>query len=295
LEPTRDLIVVTGATGKQGGAVARHLLGAGLRVRAVTRKPEGEPARKLAAAGAQVVKADFDDPVSLERALDGAWGIFAVQNTWEAGVEREEQQGKRVADLARKQGIQHYVYTSVGSAHRKTGIPHFENKWRVEETVRALKFPSHVILRPVFFMENFLGPSFGLPEGKLMMGLAPTTRLQLIAVNDIGRFGLLAFTRHAELAGQEIDIAGDALTIPEVAKIVAEVLERPIEFVRQPMEQVRAFSAETATMLEWFDRVGYNVDIPALEQRFGLQMTRFREWAQAHRAALAQAASTAQR
>ena len=85
--------------------------------------------------------------------------MFGVQNTWEAGVEREEVQGKRLATLARDAGVQHYVYTSVGSAHERTGIPHFDNKWRIEETVRGLRFPSHVILRPVFFMENLLAPS----------------------------------------------------------------------------------------------------------------------------------------
>ena len=88
------------------------------------------------------------------------WGVFAVQNTWEAGVEKEEEQGKRLAKIARDKGVQHFVYSSVGSAHKKTGIPHFENKFRVEQTVKQLGFPSHVILRPVFFMENLPTPWF---------------------------------------------------------------------------------------------------------------------------------------
>ena len=88
--------------------------------------------------------------------------MFAVQNTWEAGVEKEEEQGKRLAKIARDKGVQHFVYSSVGSAHKKTGIPHFENKIRVEQTVKQLGFPSHVILRPVFFMENL--PSPVVPE-----------------------------------------------------------------------------------------------------------------------------------
>src|SRR3954447_1418220 len=120
MDPKRDLILVTGATGKQGGAVARRLLAGGHRVRAVTRKPEGEPARALAAKGAEVVQGDFEDAAAMSRALEGVWGMFAVQNTWEAGVVREEEQGKAVAALARKMGVQHYVYSSVGSAHRNT-------------------------------------------------------------------------------------------------------------------------------------------------------------------------------
>src|SRR5258706_9312089 len=85
-------------------------------------------------------------------------GVYGVQNAGEAGVEREEVQGKRLATLAREIGVEHYVYTSVGSANKKTGVPHFDSKGRIEETVRSLHFPSYVILRPVFFMENVLSP-----------------------------------------------------------------------------------------------------------------------------------------
>ena len=151
-------ILITGVTGKQGGAVTKALRDSGFRLRGLTRKPESEQATALARHGVDIVKGDLDDEDTLRQALAGAWGVFAVQNTWEAGVEREEVQGKRLAKLAREAGVEHYVYTSVGSAHRQTGIPHFDNKWRIEETVRGLQFPSHVILRPVFFMENLVAP-----------------------------------------------------------------------------------------------------------------------------------------
>jgi len=107
----------------------------------MTRAPEGGAARALIAQGAEIVQADLDDPTSLEQALSDGRGVFAMQNTWEAEVEREEEQGKRIADFAKRQGVQHYVYSSVSSAHRSTGIPHFDNKWRVEEVVRSLGFP----------------------------------------------------------------------------------------------------------------------------------------------------------
>src|SRR5438445_12164103 len=151
-------ILVTGATGHQGGAVARALLAGGPQVRARTRKPDGEAGRTLAGKGAEVVRGDLDDAASLEKALAGAWGVFAVQNTWEAGVEGEEEQGKRLAELARRAGVQHYVYTSVGSAHRRTGIPNLEKKWRIEQTVRMLAFLTYDILRHVLFMRLFLSP-----------------------------------------------------------------------------------------------------------------------------------------
>jgi len=274
-------ILVTGATGHQGGAVARELLARGHRVRAMTRKPQSEPAKALADLGAEVVAGDFDDEASVAKALSGAWGVFAVQNTWEAGVENEEVQGKRFAKAARKAGVEHFVYTSVSSAHRKTGIPHFENKWRIEETVRGLGFPTHVVLRPVFFMENLLSPWFkpGIDTGKLMIGIKPETPLQMIAVEDIGKFGLWAFENPQKLNGRGIDIAGDARTMPETARIISEAAGRRVEFVQAPIEEVRKASADYAEMLEWFDRVGYDADIAGNARESGIRPTTLPEWA----------------
>ncbi len=271
-------VVITGATGKQGGAVARSLAGQGFQIKAMTRKPQGDAVRALMQLGAEIVQGDLDDAESLRRVLKGAWGAFAVQNTWEAGVEREEEQGKRFALIAREEGVQHLVYSSVGSAHRHTGIPHFENKWRVEQTVRGLNFPSHVILRPVFFMENLVSPWF-LHGDKLITALEPDTMLQMIAVEDVGRFGAQAFLRAAQLNGREIDLAGDAATMPQVTEILSEALGRRIEFVRIPIEEVRRNSEDFAIMLEWFDRVGYEADVPALEKEFGFRPLKLREWA----------------
>ena len=98
MDKTRDIILVTGATGQQGGAVARQLLSGGCKVRAMTRNPQSEAAKALSNIGAEVVKGDLDDPASLDRNLTGVWGAFAVQNTWEAGVQHEEEQGKRFAE-----------------------------------------------------------------------------------------------------------------------------------------------------------------------------------------------------
>jgi uncharacterized protein YbjT (DUF2867 family) len=186
-------ILIAGVTGQQGGAVAQALRGTGFHLRGLTRKPESERAVALAHQGIEIVKGDLDDEATLRRALAGAWGVFGVQNAGEAGVEREEAQGKRLATVARNTGVEHYVYTSVGSANKRTGVPHFDNKWRIEETVRGLRFPSHVILRPVFFMENLTAP-FSLQGSTLAWVLGPDTKLQMIAVEDIGWFGARAFT-----------------------------------------------------------------------------------------------------
>src|SRR4029077_12106475 len=232
-------ILITGVTGNQGGAVARALQGAGFHLRGLTRKPDSEPAAALARSGihVDVVQGDLDDEATLRRALAGAWGVFGVQNAAEAGVEREEAQGKRLAARAREAGVEHYVYTSVGSAHKQTGVPHFDNKCRIEETVRGLHFPSHVILRPVFFMENLLAP-FSLQGSTLAWALGQGTKLQMIAVDDIGWFGARAFTDAAALNRREIDLAGDVRTMPEAAEILTEALGRPIAFAQTPIEQV---------------------------------------------------------
>ena len=281
METGRNLIAITGATGHQGGAIARELLAKGHKVRAITRHPDSPNAKELQKLGAEVVAGDLDDQASLERAVDKAWGLFAVQNTWEAGVEREEEQGKRLADVARRKGIQHLVYSSVGSAHRKTGIPHFENKWRVEDKVRSLGFPSYVILRPVFFMEN-LQSQWILPsiqQGTLAFGLKPETALQMIAVRDIGKYGLRAFEQHAALNRHEIDIAGDQHTMPETAEILSRAVGHPVKFSRVPIEEVRKNGEDYALMLEWFDRVGYNVDIARTSKEHGIRPTTLAEWA----------------
>jgi uncharacterized protein YbjT (DUF2867 family) len=277
----KDLILITGATGKQGGAVGHELLAKGHKVRAMTRRPDSPEAKALAKLGAEVVRGDLDDAASLERAVAGAWGVFGIQNTWEAGVEREEEQGLRLAEVARKGGVQHYVYSSVGSAHLETGIPHFDNKARVEEKVRSLGFPSYTILRPVFFMDNFASPWFlpALQQGQLMMGVKPETVLQMIAVRDIGKYGLWAFEQHAKLNRREVDLAGDQLTLPAAASVLGRALGREVKFVQVPIEEARKFSEDWATMLEWFDRVGYSADIQGTAKESGIRPTTLADWA----------------
>src|SRR5258705_3464631 len=250
-------ILITGVTGNQGGAVAQALRGTGFNLRGLTRKPDSDRAAALTRLGVEVVKGDLDDEASLRRALAGAWGVFGVQNPLGAGVEREEAQGKRLATLAREAAVEHFVYSSVGSAHKRTGVPHFDSKWRIEGTVRELRFPSHVILRPVFFMENLLAP-YSLQGSTLSVALGPGTKQQMIAVADIGWFGARAFTDAAALNRREIDLAGDVRTMLEAAEILTQALGRPIAFVQTPIEQVQQFSKDTALMLQWFERGGYS-------------------------------------
>lgn len=127
MDKRNQIILVTGAKRHQGGVIARHLLQRGFAVRAFAHSPDKPEAEALSDAGAEVVGGDFDDRASLDRALQDAYGVFSVQD-FEGGIEAEIRQGKQVADAARAAGVEHFVYSSVGSANRQTGVPHFDSK-----------------------------------------------------------------------------------------------------------------------------------------------------------------------
>ncbi len=279
MDKTGAVILVTGATGKQGGTTARELLRRRWRVRALVRNPQKPAAQALARSGAEIVQGNLDDRASVERALRGAAGVYSVQNFWETGAEREIGQGKTLADAAMAAGVEHFVYSSVGGADRRSGLSHFESKWQIEEHIRSLGLP-HTIFRPVFFMDNYESPAFrtGILQGQLAMGLTPTRTLQMIAVADIGIFAAMAFERPQEFLGKALEIAGDELTIPRAAEILSGVVGKPVRFIEQPIEQVRAFSKEYAEMYEWFVAHGYKADIPAL-RKLHPKLQTFEQWA----------------
>ncbi|MBI4821768.1 MAG: NmrA family NAD(P)-binding protein [Deltaproteobacteria bacterium] len=276
-----DTVVVMGATGAQGSCVARELLARGHKVRAVTRKPTGDKALALAKQGAQVVQADFDDASSMEAAMTGAYAVFAVQNTWEAGVVKEEEQGKLTAAVAKKAGVSHFVYTSVGSANRNTGIPHFDNKYRVERAVRQAGFPSFTILRAVFFMQNFVGGWFGaaFKEGQLTLSIKPETRLQMIDVDDVGRFGALALEQPELMNGRAIDIGGDELTMGQAADVLTRLSGKKFVAAPTPIELIEKASEDFAKMCRWFDAHGYDAPIRSLPADYKIKPATFEEWA----------------
>jgi len=260
------LILVTGATGLQGGAVLRQLLAKGGRVRAVTRKPGSADARKLADLGAEIVEGDLEAPETIERAVQGCWGVFSVQQAYR--FEREVEQGNRLAELSRDAGVEHFVYSSVCSANRQTGIPHFDSKWQIEQTIRGLGFESWTILRPVFFMDNFtqdwLRP--GIFQGKLSVAMQPDRPLQMIAVSDIGECVAMCFARMDQFLSKAVDLAGDELTMPKVAEKLSQVIGRRVVFQPVSIDEVQASSPELAKMYDWFNKVGYNVNIANLRQ-----------------------------
>lgn len=277
-------ILVLGATGQQGGAVARELRSRGWKVRALVRQEDTAPAQRLASQGVSLARGDLDDPPSVAAAMRGVVGVFSVQTFMTAtGLGGEIRQGKTVAKAAQEAGVSHLVYSSVGGAERGSGIPHFETKWAIERYISALRVPA-TVLRPGFFMDNFAAHGPQVANGTLVVRLAlrPDTRVQLIATDDIGVFAADAFDRPGEHIGQAIELAGDELTGPEIAQAVGFAAGLPARFEEQPLEEVAfspyiQFGEEIALMFEWFQKAGYRADIARLRERHpGLRT--FRDW-----------------
>jgi uncharacterized protein YbjT (DUF2867 family) len=275
------VVLVVGATGKQGGAVARSLLDRGFQVRALTRDPHKPEVQALDEQGAEVVQGGMDDRSAMDRALEGAYGVFSMQNFWETGYDREVQQGKTVADAAKAAGVEHFVYSSVGSAHRQTGIPHFESKWEIEEHVREVGLP-YTILRPVFFMQNWEMMREMVLGGTLAQPLDPDKSFQQVAVEDVGAFAAIAFENPDRWIGREVDLAGDEQTMPEIAETFGHVIGREVSYYQVPWDQIEEQMGEEFTVnYRWFNDVGYEANIAALQQEYP-ELTTFERYLRSH-------------
>jgi len=251
-------ILVTGATGRQGGAVARKLVADGWDVRALVRDADKPAARALAGLGANLVTGDLDDPGSVARAVEGAYGVYSVQS-WVDGVDAEERQGKTLAEAAAKAQVEHFVYSSVGSADRHTGVPHFESKARIEQRIQEVGLP-FTIFRPVYFMENLLRQRDAICAGHIDPTINPDVSLQLIAVEDIASFVALAFRSPGGWLGHTTELAGDERTFLEIADVFAALLGRAVDV--HPV--VRPAEPERQIMARWFEEYGYDADIDRL-------------------------------
>ena len=274
-------VLVTGASGKQGGYLVRELLSRGHSVRALTRKPESPAAAALADRGVTIVPGDFDDQGSLERAARGVDTVFAMSTPLESSAKTETREGMNIVRAASSASVTHLVYSSIAGADRATGIPHFDSKFEVEKEIRRSGVP-FTIVAPVFFMENFLADymAAGLAQGSISMALPATRRLQQIAVADIAQFNALVIERRESFLGQRIDIASDELTAATAAAAISEASGRPIEYTALPIDTVRQWNDDQARMFEWFDRVGFDADIVGLRSLYPeVDWHRFSIWA----------------
>lgn len=264
------MVLVTGASGQQGHAVAEALLARGYKVRAFTRRADNSAVQALVAKGAEVAVGNFEDAAHLTAAAEGTDTAFLMSTPFEAGVEAETRQGIAAADAIKAGGVGHLIYASVASADKQTGIPHFESKYQVERHIAGLGVP-FTISAPVAFMDNAIaGWSIDSLRNGTQMFSAPADRnMQLIAVADIGAFVASLVERRDAVFGQRYDIAGDELTGTQQAAVLSRASGRTINYFGIPPEVVRQQQGEDgAIMAEWFDAVGYSADIAKLRETF---------------------------
>jgi uncharacterized protein YbjT (DUF2867 family) len=255
--------LVTGATGAQGGAVARLLLDHGHAVRALTRNPTGPAAQRLRELGAEVVGGDYDDPASLKVALDGVTSVFAVTTPFGTDLATETRQGIALVDAARD--VEHFVFTSACNADRSTGIPHFDTKQRIEEHLATTDL-RWTVLGPSAFIDDKFGDWSlqGLRQGILGLPMPSDHPLHLIAVADIAAVAVLALEQPERFAGVRLDLAGEVLTPATMAEELSEAIGKPISHHRPPLEVVEQHSTDLAIMFRYFTEVGMDVDLVAL-------------------------------
>jgi uncharacterized protein YbjT (DUF2867 family) len=262
------VILVSGATGTQGGAVARELASRGYAVRGLTRDPDSDASAALGALGIEMVRGDFDDAASLDAALQGAYGAFSVQQYRGVGVDAEIRQSKAFADAAKRAGVEHFVYSSVLYARLGTGVPQFESKREIEDYIRALDIP-YSIVRPAGFMRNLEGVRAAAADGRYRTVFPPERETLLIAPRDIGRIVAEAFDQPANWIGRELAIAGERISYADVAATMSRVMGRPVVYEQIPWEGYAASATPAAVAREtWFMRNEVPLDLEGLQGEF---------------------------
>ncbi|MEU3063339.1 NmrA/HSCARG family protein [Streptomyces subrutilus] len=290
-------VLVVGATGRQGGATARALLAAGIGVRALVRDPATARARAVGALGGELVTGDLDDPGSVRRAAAGVRAVFSVQmpDLDGRGFEGEVAQAVNLIEGARAAGVPQFVHTSVSGAGQHVGWvkgrwawmePYYTAKAGIQDRVREAGFAHWTLVKPGFFMENFL-PSARImfPRGVgggLVSLLKPATRLSLIAVDDIGTAAAAAVAEPERFGGVELELAGDFLTMTDIAAILSRALGTGLTAPDMTAEEATAAGMPGMG----FAQARINEEPQPARPRFardlGLPLTSFEAWARDH-------------
>jgi len=271
--------MVIGGTGLQGRVICEHLLKKGKwKVRALARNKHTEKAQHLHKLGVEILEGDVFSKDALQDAMKDCYAVVTVLNPVIIGIQKEAVAGKLIADIAKHCGVQHYIYSSVGEAGSRTGVPHFDSKHETEQHVMNLGLKNYSIIRPVFFMENLLRPESkqNLAKGVLNLPLPSHQKLQMVAVDDIGGFIALMLNKPEEFSGKAIELAGDEQTMQEYANILG------VKYEEVPLEKIE--SKDMVAMYEFFKTKGFHADIPHLKKLYP-ELTEFKTWA--HKVGLA--------
>lgn len=230
-----SLILVFGATGQQGGSVARALINKGWPVRVMVRNPSSPASLALRDAGAELVAGNFDDIEVMRGAMTGAYGVFSVQPSSPGGTVTDDDEvryGKTIASLASECGVKHLVYSSGGAvSDRPTGVAHFDTKAEIERHIHTLPIVS-TIVRPATFMELLVMPGFGLDEGQFHFFMQPDGAMQVLAVEDIGKIVAAIYAQPERFKGKTFEIASDVVTGLQLQELFSAAAGRLITYSR---------------------------------------------------------------
>ena len=269
------MVLLTGATGSQGGAAADALLARGAAVRALVRDPSSARAQALAARGVELVAGDLRDPASIARAMDGVAAAFGVTMP---GPD-EVAQGRAIVQAAVDARLAHLVLASVASAREAPEVPHFAAKAEVEAVLAATDVPATVVA-PTFFFENLAGARDEVAAGRFPLALPSGVPLQAVALRDLGAVLAEVLLGGERFVGRRLEIAGDARTPAEMAASIGAAAGREVVHVEVPNAQVQARSADLAAMYRFLAATGYAVDLDALRAELpGVAWTSFADWA----------------
>ncbi len=307
---TRKAIAVVGATGAQGGGLARAILAdpsGGFSARALTRKPESEKAKELARLGAEVVAADVDDPASLERAFRGAHGAFCVTAFWEHfSPEKEMAQAGAMAKAAKAAGVKHVIWSTLEDTrhlvplsdprmptlHGKWKVPHFDAKGESDGLFARAGVPT-TCLRTSFYWDNLIhfgmGPKKG-QDGKYEFALPMADKkLPGIAVEDIGRCAYGILKEGPRWIGKTVGISGEQLTGTEMASALSKALGVDVTYRYVPPEVYRTLgfpgADDLANMFQYkrdFAREFCGARDPAVARSLNPGLLTFSRWLEAN-------------
>ncbi|WP_052685693.1 NmrA/HSCARG family protein [Lentzea aerocolonigenes] len=274
------LVAVLGATGRQGGAVARHLLADGRRVRALTRDPSSAKARRLAEAGAEVMRVDMSDVTTLRPAFAGAHGVFSVQNPMICGLDEEVVQGRNVGDAAAEAGVRHVVYGSAGIDRAGTGVGSWESKMVIKAHLQGLGLPL-TVLRPMALMELMTDKDFYPPVSmwhlmpKLIGGDRP---LLWLCSDDFGAVAARVFAEPDGFVGEDLPLVSDVLSINGCRDHYREAFGRPPRRFPMPIWLFERFVGDDLiTMWRWLRDNPVEAD-PAATRAIVPSARTVREW-----------------
>jgi len=262
-DATPKLILVGGATGRQGGAVVDELLSRGYLVRGVTRKPDSSKAAALTDKGVEVVRGDYGDPESLRTAMNGVDGVFF----YTAFSPEELNQGINVIEAAREAGVAHLVYSLGAAADPERGMPD-ALAGQVELAIRTSGIPNTVV-RPVAFMENYRGQQNRIARTGIVDSRAPDRVATLISIKDIGFFVAEAFDHPEEWLGRAVNISGDQMMMQELADTFGRVTGLPIPYNRMPLDEyLQMLPKPLRPLFLWYDEVGYSADTALWREQY---------------------------